>query len=67
MYIRRLSNFTLWPLCAQEKKPGTHWVGGWVAQRAGLDILKKRKSFASALIAQPCKRKFFLIIYFSVR
>ena len=51
---------------AQEKKPGIQGVGGWMGQRAVLDILKKRKSFASVRIAQPCKRKFFLIIYLSV-
>jgi hypothetical protein len=23
--------------------PGTHWIGGWVDPRAGLDDLEKRK------------------------
>jgi hypothetical protein len=23
--------------------PGTHWIGGWVGPRAGLDDLEKRK------------------------
>jgi hypothetical protein len=23
--------------------PGTHWIGGWVGPRAGLDDVKKRK------------------------
>jgi hypothetical protein len=23
--------------------PGTHWIGGWVNPRAGLDDLEKRK------------------------
>jgi hypothetical protein len=27
----------------REKAPGTHWVGGWVDPRAGLDDLEKRK------------------------
>jgi hypothetical protein len=22
--------------------PGTHWIGGWVGPRAGLDVLEKR-------------------------
>jgi hypothetical protein len=26
-----------------ERAPGTHWIGGWVDLRAGLDDLKKRK------------------------
>jgi hypothetical protein len=26
-----------------ERDPGTHWIGGWVDPRAGLDDLKKRK------------------------
>jgi hypothetical protein len=26
-----------------EKAPDTHWIGGWVGPRAGLDDLEKRK------------------------
>jgi hypothetical protein len=26
-----------------ERVPGTHWIGGWVDLRAGLDDLEKRK------------------------
>jgi hypothetical protein len=26
-----------------ERAPGTHWIGGWVDLRAGLDYLEKRK------------------------
>jgi hypothetical protein len=26
-----------------EKAPGTHWIGGWVGPRAGLDDVEKRK------------------------
>jgi hypothetical protein len=26
-----------------ERAPGTHWIGGWVDLRAGLDDLEKRK------------------------
>jgi hypothetical protein len=29
-----------------ERAPGTHWIGGWVDLRAGLDDLEKRKLFA---------------------
>jgi hypothetical protein len=30
---------------AGERAPGTHWIGGWVGPRAGLDEVKKRKFF----------------------
>jgi hypothetical protein len=26
-----------------ERAPGTHWIGGWVGLRAGLDDVEKRK------------------------
>jgi hypothetical protein len=29
------------PLYPQERAPGTHWIGGWVDLRAGLDGLEK--------------------------
>jgi hypothetical protein len=25
------------------RAPGTHWIGGWVGPRAGLDYMEKRK------------------------
>jgi hypothetical protein len=27
----------------KEKAPGTHWIGGWLDPRAGLDDVEKRK------------------------
>jgi hypothetical protein len=27
----------------EERAPGTHWIGGWVGPRAGLDEVEKRK------------------------
>jgi hypothetical protein len=27
----------------RERSPGTHWIGGWVGPRAGLDAVVKRK------------------------
>jgi hypothetical protein len=27
----------------RERAPGTHWIGGWVGYRAGLDTVVKRK------------------------
>jgi hypothetical protein len=26
----------------KERAPGTHWIGGWVGPRAGLDAVVKR-------------------------
>jgi hypothetical protein len=34
----RPGRFTL-----RELGPGTHWIGGWVGPRAGLDVVVKRK------------------------
>jgi hypothetical protein len=31
-------------LVAGERAPGTHWIGGWVGPRAGLEAATKRKS-----------------------
>jgi hypothetical protein len=27
----------------RKRAPGTHWIGGWVGPRAGLDDVEKRK------------------------
>jgi len=35
-------------LYPRERTPGTHWIGGWVGLRAGLDTEARGKSFASA-------------------
>jgi hypothetical protein len=35
------------------KKPGTHWIGGWVGPRAGLDFWRKEKSLAPTGIPTP--------------
>jgi hypothetical protein len=40
----RLGRFTL-----REIVPGTHWIGGWVGLRVGLDAVVKRK------IPSPCR------------
>jgi hypothetical protein len=36
----RLGRFT-----PEEEAPGTHWVGGWVDPRVGLDSIEKRKIY----------------------
>jgi hypothetical protein len=40
---RWLVSFTLRPLYPRGKNSGTHWIGGWVCPRAGLDDVAKRK------------------------
>jgi hypothetical protein len=30
-------------LTSGKEPPGTHWIGGWVSSRAGLDMVSKRK------------------------
>jgi hypothetical protein len=42
----------------RERAPGTHWIGGWVGPRAGLDMVVRRKSpspyqGSNPLIMQP--------------
>jgi hypothetical protein len=32
-----------WRFTPGERAPGTHWIGGWVGPRAGLDDVEKRK------------------------
>jgi hypothetical protein len=36
-------NFTPWQLCPRRKSPGTHWIGGWVDPKPGLDDMEKTK------------------------
>jgi hypothetical protein len=38
--------------------PGTHWIGGWVGPRAGLDDVEKRKiSHIELSVSTQCKGK----------
>jgi hypothetical protein len=34
----------------EERAPGTHWIGGWVSLRVGLDPIVKRKNFIIAAV-----------------
>jgi hypothetical protein len=36
-----------------ERAPGTHWIGGWVGPRAGLDDLEKILDPAGTRIPTP--------------
>jgi hypothetical protein len=40
-------------LYPQEWTPGTHFIGGWVGPRAGLDTEDRKKSFAPARDQTP--------------
>jgi hypothetical protein len=46
-------SFTPWPLYPMGIGHGTHWIGGWVGPRAGLDSMKKKKYLASAGSRNP--------------
>jgi hypothetical protein len=56
----RLGRFT-----STEKVPGTHWIGGWVGARTGLDAAVKKKipsprreSNPRTLIIQPVAQRY---------
>jgi len=34
--------------------PSTHWIGGWVGPRAGLDVVAKKKSLPMLGIEPGC-------------
>jgi len=42
-------SFTTRPLYLRDKNHGTHWMGGWMGPRAGLDAVVNRK------IPSPCR------------
>jgi hypothetical protein len=44
-----------------ERAPGTHWTGGWVKPRAGLDALEKRK-FLALLGLEPRQKNMCLYL-----
>jgi hypothetical protein len=40
----------------RERAPGTHWIGGWVDPRAGLDAVAKRKIPSPCRESNPCRQ-----------
>jgi hypothetical protein len=47
-------NFTLWPFYLhRERAPGTHWMGGWVGLRAGLEPVVEKKNSQLLLGLEP--------------
>jgi hypothetical protein len=59
---RWVVNFTHRPLFRREKAPGTHWIGGWVDLRAGLDDLDPtwpyRDSNSDPSVVQPVASRY---------
>jgi hypothetical protein len=39
-----------------ERAPGTHWIGGWVGPRTGLDDVEKRKFLTFPGLLTPTNR-----------
>jgi hypothetical protein len=33
-------------LLPEKSPPGTHWIGGWVGPKAGVDAMEKRKNLS---------------------
>jgi hypothetical protein len=42
----------------EERAPGTHWIGGWVNPRAGLDDVEKWKFLTLPGLVQPATRRY---------
>jgi hypothetical protein len=40
---RSVVSFMHRPLYSPGNDPGTHWIGGWMGPRAGLNAMEKRK------------------------
>jgi len=60
--ISRFGRFT-----AGETEPGTHWIGGWVDLRAGLDTYKilpllGTESRSSDQKPKVCRQKLFILL-----
>jgi len=37
----------------RERSPGSHWIGGWVSPRAGLDAVVQRKILSPSRHSNP--------------
>jgi hypothetical protein len=57
------------PLSPGERIPDTHWIGGWVGPRAGLDDAEKRKLLTllglklQPLVRPACRRSLYRLRY----
>jgi hypothetical protein len=51
---RWVVSFTLRPLYLQEEASCTHWIGGWVGTRAGLDAVTRRNHPILRRESNPC-------------
>ena len=62
-------NFAPRSLCPRERNPGTHWIGGWVGPRAGMDGFGEEKISCSCRdsnhersISYPCHHTDYAIL-----
>jgi hypothetical protein len=62
---RWVVSFTPLPLYPRERAPGTHFIGGWVEPRAGMDDMEKWKYFTlpglevpPPLVVQPVASRY---------
>jgi hypothetical protein len=67
---RWVVSFMLRPLYPGEIVPGTHWIGGWMVSRTGLDAVVKRKipsfcrdSSPRTPIVQPVSQRYTTELY----
>jgi hypothetical protein len=44
------------PFYPRERAPGTHWIGGWVGSRAGLDDMEKKNLTLRGIELRPLGR-----------
>jgi hypothetical protein len=61
----RPGHFTPW-----ERAPGTHWIGGWVDPRAGLNDMEKRKfltlpGLKPRLLGRPARSQSLYRLHYS--
>jgi hypothetical protein len=57
-------SYTPLPLYPRGKNPGTHWIGGWMDPRAGLEDVEKILDPTGSKIKTLINDDSFLIAYF---
>jgi hypothetical protein len=56
---RWVVSFTSWPLYPGKRAPDTHWIGGCVGSRDGLDAVEKRKILRCQELREEHKLRVF--------
>jgi hypothetical protein len=60
----RVVSFTLWSLYLFGQNSGTHWIGGWLDPKAGLDTVEKTKVlFLPKFKPRPCSLSLYRLSY----